>query len=127
MKKIILTSQAPKPIGPYAQAIEAKGFIFLSGQIPIDPASGKLVEGDMHAQTERVLKNLEAILWEAGSSLPRVVKTTVFLTDLNNYAAVNEVYARYFPEEPPARATVQVAGLPGGAKIEIDAIALTGK
>ncbi|NWF86123.1 MAG: RidA family protein [Bryobacteraceae bacterium] len=127
MKKIILTSQAPKPIGPYAQAIEAKGFIFLSGQIPIDPASGKLVEGDMHAQTERVLKNLEAILWEAGSSLPRVVKTTVFLTDLNNYAAVNEVYARYFPEEPPARATVQVAGLPAGAKIEIDAIALTGK
>jgi len=127
MKKIILTSQAPKPIGPYSQAIAAKGLLFLSGQIPIDPATGKLVAGDIRAQTERVLKNLEAILWEAGSSLPRVVKTNISLTDMNDFAAVNEVYARYFPEEPPARATVQVARLPAGANIEIDLIALTGK
>ena len=127
MKKTILTSQAPKPIGPYSQAIAAKGFLFLSGQIPTDPATGKLAQGDIRAQTERVLKNLEAVLWEAGASLPRVVKTTIFLTDMNNYAAVNEVYARYFPEAPPARSTVQVTSLPGGANIEIEVIALTGK
>lgn len=127
MKKTILTSQAPKPIGPYSQAIEAKGFLFLSGQIPTDPATGKLAQGDIRTQTERVLKNLEAVLWEAGASLPRVVKTTIFLTDMNNYAAVNEVYARYFPEAPPARSTIQVTSLPGGANIEIEVIALTGK
>lgn len=124
MKKSVLTPQAPQPIGPYAQAIEANGFLFLSGQIGLDPVTSNLVGDDIAAQTERVLKNLEVILWEAGSSLRRVVKTTVFLTDLNDFAAMNEVYARFFPEDPPARSTVECQALPRGARVEIDAIAL---
>ena len=124
MKKTILTPQAPQPIGPYAQAIAANGFLFLSGQIGIDPIRNTLVADEIAAQTERVLKNLEAILWEAGSSLRRVVKTTVFLADLNDFAPMNEVYMRFFPEEPPARSTVECSRLPRGARVEIDAIAL---
>lgn len=124
MRESILTPQAPKPIGPYVQAIAANGFLFLSGQIALDPLTSNLVADDIAAQTERVLKNLEAILWEAGSSLRRVVKTTVFLADLNDFAAMNEVYARFFPEEPPARSTVECRRLPRDARIEIEAIAL---
>ncbi|MFQ5817169.1 MAG: RidA family protein [Terriglobia bacterium] len=124
MKKSIVTPQAPKPIGPYTQAIAANGFLFLSGQVALDPATNNMVAGDISAQTERVLKNLEAILWEAGSSLRRVVKTTVFLADFTDFAAMNEVYARFFPEDPPARSTVECKQLPRGARVEIDAIAL---
>lgn len=126
MKKVILTPQAPQPIGPYSQAIESRGFLFLSGQIALDPVTKSIVGGDITAQTERVLKNLEAVLWEAGSSLSRVVKTTVFLADLNDFAAMNEVYARYFPENPPARSTVECRRLPRDARVEIDAIAWVG-
>lgn len=123
MKKRILTAEAPKAIGPYSQAIAAHGFLFLSGQIPLDPATNALVAGDVAAQTERVLKNLEAILKAAGASLGQVVKTTVYLADLNDFVAMNEVYARFFPEEPPARATVECSRLPRDVRVEIDAIA----
>jgi 2-iminobutanoate/2-iminopropanoate deaminase len=122
-KKHVTSSQAPKPIGPYSQAIIAGGLMFVSGQIPIDPASGELVEGDIEAQTEQVLKNIAAILKEAKMGPENVVKTTVFLRDLAEFARMNEVYARYLGKEPPARSTVQVAALPRGVKIEIDAIA----
>lgn len=123
MKKRILTAEAPKAIGPYSQAIAANGFLFLSGQIPLDPTTNALVAGDVAAQTERVLKNLEAILHAAGASLGQVVKTTVYLADLNDFAAMNEVYGRFFPEEPPARATVECSRLPRDVRVEIDAIA----
>lgn len=126
MKKAIFTPQAPKPIGPYVQAVEANGLLFLSGQIALDPVTGNLVADDIGAQTERVLKNLEAILWEAGSSLRRVVKTTVFLADLNDFAGMNEVYARFFPEDSPARSTVECRRLPRDARVEIEAVALVG-
>ena len=126
MKKAIFTPQAPKPIGPYVQAVKANGLLFLSGQIALDPVTGNLVADDIGAQTERVLKNLEAILWEAGSSLRRVVKTTVFLADLNDFAGMNEVYARFFSEEPPARSTVECRRLPRDARVEIEAVALVG-
>lgn len=124
MKEGIATPKAPAAIGPYSQGIRANGFLFLSGQVALDPASGKLVDGDIRAQTERVLKNLEAVLAAAGSSLEAVVKTTVFLADFNDFAAMNEVYGGFFPENPPARATVQVARLPRDSKVEIDLIAL---
>lgn len=123
-KQSISTPDAPKAIGPYAQAVRSGDFLFLSGQIPLDPASGNLVEGDIEKQAERVLQNLAAVLGAAGASLDDVVKTTVYLADMSHFLAVNAVYSRFFPREPfPARATVQVAALPRGALIEIDAIA----
>jgi 2-iminobutanoate/2-iminopropanoate deaminase len=123
-KKVVFASAAPTPVGPYAQAIVAGGFVFASGQIPLDPATGKLVEGEIEAQTERVLDNLRAVLEAAGASLDHVVRATVFLTDLAVFPRMNAVYARYFTADPkPARTTVQVAALPLGAKVEIDAIA----
>lgn len=123
-KQSISTPDAPKAIGPYAQAVRSGDFLFLSGQIPLDPASGNLVEGDIEKQAERVLQNLAAVLGAAGASLDDVVKTTVYLADMSHFPTVNAVYSRFFPHEPfPARATVQVAALPRGALIEIDAIA----
>lgn len=123
--KAIRSAQAPAPVGPYSQAVEHAGWIFASGQIPLDPASGRLVEGDIEAQTRRVLANLAAVLEAGGSGLERVVRTTIYLVDLADFARVNRVYAEFFRGEPaPARATVQVAALPLGAQVEIDAIAL---
>ena len=124
MRQIISTEGAPKAIGPYSQAVRSAGLLFLAGQIPIDPATGKLVEGDIATQTERVLENIKAILEAAGSSLERVVKTTVFLKDVNEFAAMNEMYGRYFPQNAPARSTIEAARLPRDARVEIDAIAL---
>ena len=124
MKQTIATAGAPKAIGPYSQAIVAKGLAFLSGQIPLDASTGKLVEGDVSVQTERVLENLRAVLDACGSSLARVVKTTVFLQDMDDFPKMNEVYARYFAEHPPARSTVQAARLPRDVKVEIDAVAV---
>ena len=123
----IQTSDAPKAIGPYSQAIDAPAgrMLFCSGQIPLDPASGEVVgAGDVRAQTDRVMRNLSAVLAAAGATLADVVKTTIYLTDLQDFAAVNEVYGRYFPETPPARATVGVAALPRGVQVEIDATAI---
>ena len=127
MKKTVSTPAAPKAIGPYSQAIEARGArtLFLSGQIPLDPATGELVKGDVEAQTARVMENLRAVLAAAGAGFEHVVRTTIFLLDLGDFAKVNEVYGRSFPGDPPARATVQVAALPRGARVEIDAIAVT--
>jgi 2-iminobutanoate/2-iminopropanoate deaminase len=125
MKERVETDSAPKAIGPYSQAIRSGGLIFASGQIPLDPQSGQIVEGDIAVQTERVLSNLKAVLEAAGSSLERIVKTTVFLADLNDFGGMNETYARFFPGVPPARSTVEVARLPRDARIEIDAIAFT--
>lgn len=124
MKQSIATQRAPQAIGPYSQGIAANGFLFLSGQIPLDPATGQVVEGDIAVQTERVLKNLEGVLEAAGSSLARVVKTTVYLKDLNDFGRMNEVYGKFFSSEPPARATVEVARLPRDVRVEIDLIAL---
>jgi 2-iminobutanoate/2-iminopropanoate deaminase len=126
MKQIVATEAAPRAIGPYSQAVISRGLVFVSGQIPLDPAKGQMVAGDIAAQTERVLENLRAILEASGSSLDRVIKTTVYLADLEDFPKVNEVYARYFPSAPPARATVQVARLPRDARIEIEAIAEVG-
>jgi len=123
MKKVWRTEQAPAVIGPYSQAVEAGGFLFLSGQIPLDPATGQLVAGDVVAQTERVLDNLGAVLAAANLDFGHVVKTTIFLTDLSSFPRVNEAYGRRFAADPPARATVQVAALPRGALVEIDAVA----
>ncbi|MGI8656202.1 MAG: RidA family protein [Pyrinomonadaceae bacterium] len=124
MKQIIETKSAPQAIGPYSQAVSANGFVFASGQIPLDPQTGEFVAGGVAEQTEQVLRNLAAVLEAAGSSLDKVVKTTVFLADMTDFAAMNEVYARHFNSEPPARATVAAAGLPRGARVEIEAIAL---
>src|SRR5579862_1777933 len=107
--KIISTPNAPAAIGPYSQAVVSNGFAFVSGQIPLDPATGKIVDGDIAAQTERVLENLKAVLGACGASLAKVVKTTVYVTDMREFAKMNEVYARHFPENPPARATVEAA------------------
>jgi 2-iminobutanoate/2-iminopropanoate deaminase len=120
----IQTDNAPAAIGPYSQAIKAGGFVFVSGQIPIDPQTGQFVPGGVAEQTERVLKNLAAVLEAAGSSLDRVVKTTVFLADMKEFSGMNEVYATFFSGPPPARATVAVAGLPRDARVEIEAVAL---
>jgi 2-iminobutanoate/2-iminopropanoate deaminase len=120
----ISTTSAPAALGPYSQAIVLDGMVFASGQIALDPTSGQLVEGDVRAQTHRVLQNLTAVLEAAGSSLGNVVKTTVFLTSMSNFTAMNEVYATYFGDEPPARSTVAVAELPKGAQLEIEAIAV---
>lgn len=119
----IATKKAPAAIGPYSQAISASGFVFLSGQIPLDPSTGQMVEGTIVQETERVLDNLGAVLDAAGLSFDHVVKTTIYLVDLIDFQAVNETYARRFLRTPPARATVQVAALPRGARVEIDAIA----
>jgi len=119
----ISTDRAPKAIGPYSQGIVTGGFLFLSGQVPLDPSTGSLLKGTMQDEAGRVLDNLKAVLEAAGSGLDRVVRTTVFLTDLKDFEAMNEVYGRYFGAHRPARSTVQVAGLPRGARIEIDAIA----
>lgn len=124
MKQVISTPGAPAAIGPYSQAIVSKGFAFLSGQIPLDPATGTLIEGGIEAQTARVLDNLQAVLEAAGSSLAAVVKTTVYLQDMTEFAAMNAVYARYFTDSPPARATVEAARLPKDVRIEIDCIAI---
>ena len=123
-RTVIATELAPKAIGPYSQGIRANGFVFCAGQTPIDPETSKLIEGDVGAQTRRVLQNLGAVLDAAGTSLSKVVKTTVFLTDMANFKAMNEVYAEFFPEHPPARSTFAVAGLPLGASVEIECIAL---
>jgi len=120
----IHTDSAPKAIGPYSQAIRAGELLFCSGQIPLDPATMTVVEGDIETQTRRVLQNLSAVLAAAGTSLNRVVKTTVFLTDLGEFARMNAVYAEFFTDTPPARSTVPVAALPRNAKIEVEAIAL---
>jgi 2-iminobutanoate/2-iminopropanoate deaminase len=120
----VSTDRGPKAIGPYSQAVKANGFVFLSGQIPLDPQTQQIVEGDIAAQTERVLENLKAIVEAAGSSIMRVVKTTVFLADMKDFAAMNDVYSRYFLAHPPARSTVEVARLPRNARVEIDVIAL---
>lgn len=124
MKKVIHTDKAPKAVGPYSQAIRAGSFLFASGQIPLDPATGKLVEGGIQEQARRVIENLKAVLEAGGADFSKVVKSTVFLDDLKNFGLFNEVYAEYFPAEQPARSTFQVAGLPLGAKIEIEMIAL---
>ena len=123
MKRIISSTDAPAAVGPYSQAVEANGFLFLSGQLPLD-ASGKLLPGNIAAQTEQVLKNLAVVLVAAGSSLERVVKTTVYLRDINDFASMNEVYGRYFPSDPPARATVEVSRLPRDARVLMELIAL---
>ena len=123
MKDVLLTARGPKPIGPYSQAIKSNGFVFVSGQVALDPQSGELVGTDVRQQTERVLENLKAILEAAGASLHHAVKSTVFLKDMNDFAAMNEVYARYFSAAPPARSTVQVARLPKDALVEIEVVA----
>ena len=125
MKEIITTDKAPRAIGPYSQAVRAGGFIFASGQIPFDPATGEFVAGGIAEQTEQVLKNLTAVFAAAGVGVDRIVKTTVFLADMADFTAMNEVYGRFFGDAPPARSTVQAAGLPRGARIEIDAIAVS--
>lgn len=124
MKDAISTELGPKAIGPYSQAVRANGFVFVSGQIALDPRTQELISGDITAQTERVLENLMAILQAAGSSLEKVVRTTVFLADMNEFASMNQVYARYFQHDFPARSTVQAARLPRDVRVEIDAIAL---
>jgi len=127
MKESIQTDKAPRAIGPYSQAIKAGGFLFASGQIPIDPETGQFVAGGIAEQTEQVLKNLSAVLQAAGSSLEQVVKTTVFLADMDEFARMNESYGKFFAENPPARATVEAARLPRDARVEIEAIAIVGE
>jgi 2-iminobutanoate/2-iminopropanoate deaminase len=124
VRERIQTENAPAAIGPYSQAIRAGGFVFASGQIPIDPATGEFVKGGVAEQTEQVLKNLAAVLEAAGSGLDQVVKTTVFLADMKDFPQMNEVYAKFFTGAPPARATVAAAGLPRDARVEIEAVAL---
>jgi len=124
VKEVISTDRGPKAIGPYSQAIRANGFIFISGQVAFDPATSQIVEGDAARQTARVLDNLKAIVEAAGSSLEHTVKATVFLKDMNDFAAMNDVYAHYFSKNPPARSTVEVARLPRDVRVEIDLIAL---
>jgi 2-iminobutanoate/2-iminopropanoate deaminase len=124
-KKVIETPEAPRAIGPYSQAIQAGPFVFISGQIPIDPSTGELVTGDIRQQTRQALENIRQILESQGLTLDQVVKTTLFLKDLENFVPVNEVYAAYFPTDPPARSTVEVARLPKNVDIEIEAVAFT--
>jgi len=125
VKEIIATDRGPKAIGPYSQAVRANGFVFVSGQIALDPQTQQLAAGEVKEQTARVLENLKAILEAAGSSLQKVVRTTVFLADMNEFAAMNEIYAQYFTAQPPARSTVQAARLPRDVRVEIDVIALS--
>jgi len=126
MQRIVATDAAPKAIGPYSQAVVYNGIAYLSGQIPLDPATGQLLDGDVAAQTERVLENLRAVLEACGSSLDKVLKTTVFLKDMSDFPKMNEVYARYFPANPPARATVEAARLPRDVRVEIECVAIAG-
>ena len=123
MKDIILTERGPKPIGPYSQAIKANGFLFISGQVALDAKTGEFQGGDIRQQTERVLENLKGIVEAGGSHMSRAVKATVFLNDMNDFAAMNETYGKYFSAAPPARTTIQVARLPKDALVEIDLIA----
>jgi 2-iminobutanoate/2-iminopropanoate deaminase len=123
MKAIVLTDRGPKPIGPYSQAVKSAGFLFASGQVALDPRTNEFFGGDIRQQTQLVLENIKAILEAAGSNLNHVVKTTVFLKDMNDFAAMNEVYAKFFTIAPPARSTVEVARLPKDALVEIDVIA----
>ena len=124
MRDVVATDQAPKAIGPYSQAIRAGGLIFTSGQVAIDPATQQVIVGDIGAQTDRVMKNLSAVLKTAGSDLSKALRCTVFLKNMGDFAAMNEVYGRYFPQAPPARSTVEVARLPKDVLVEIDVIAL---
>jgi 2-iminobutanoate/2-iminopropanoate deaminase len=124
VKEVISTPQAPRAIGPYSQAIRAGGFVFLSGQIALDAATGYIVEGGVTQQTARIMENLKAVLEAAGSSLDKVVKTTVFLKSMDDFGKMNEIYGRYFTENPPARSTVEAARLPRDVRVEIDAIAI---
>jgi 2-iminobutanoate/2-iminopropanoate deaminase len=123
MRDVVVTDRGPKPIGPYSQAIKSGGFIFLSGQVALDPKSGEMAGGDIRQQTERTLNNIKGILEAAGANLHHIVKTTVFLKDLNDFAAMNEVYGRFFSSAPPARSTVQVTRLPKDALVEIEVTA----
>jgi 2-iminobutanoate/2-iminopropanoate deaminase len=123
VKDIVLTDKGPKPIGPYSQAVKSNGFLFVSGQVALDPRSNEFVPGDVRQQTERVLENLKGILEASGANLNHVVKTTVFLKDINDFAAMNEIYGKFFTAAPPARSTVQVARLPKDALVEIEVIA----
>ncbi len=124
MKEIVHTDRGPKPIGPYSQAVKANGFLYLAGQVALDPKTGELTGGDIRQQTERTLENVKGILEAAGSNLHHVVKTTVFLKDLNDFAAMNDVYGRFFTVAPPARSTVQASRLPKDALLEIEVIAV---
>jgi 2-iminobutanoate/2-iminopropanoate deaminase len=124
VKESVQTENAPKAIGPYSQAIKANGMLFASGQVPIDPATGEIIIGTIGEQTERVFRNLQAVLEAAGTSFDKVVKTTVFLADLKDFAEMNQAYAKFFAEAPPARSTVEVSRLPKDARVEIDLIAL---
>src|SRR5712672_4265465 len=124
MREVIFTKNAPQAIGPYSQAVKANGFVFLSGQIAIDPSTQQVITGDVAAQTDRVLRNVSEILEAAGSGLGKVVRSTVFLKDMNDFAAMNQVYGKYFSSAPPSRSTVEVARLPKDVLVEIDAIAL---
>jgi len=125
-REIVRSPVAPAAIGPYSQGVRSGGLLFCSGQIPLDPATGKMVEGGISEQTERVLLNIEAVLTAGGASLSSVLKTTVYLVDLADFPAMNAVYGRFFPGEPPARATVEVSKLPAGARVEIEAVAAAG-
>jgi 2-iminobutanoate/2-iminopropanoate deaminase len=124
MREVISTNEGPKAIGPYSQAIKANGFVFVSGQVALDPVTNTLVSGDVGFQTDRVMKNLKGILTAAGTSLEKVVKSSVFLKNMNDFSAMNEVYGKYFPSAPPARSTVEVARLPKDVLVEIDVIVL---
>ncbi len=124
MREIISTEHGPKAIGPYSQAVKANGFVFTAGQVALDPATGSVVGTEIKAQTERVMENLKGIVEAAGSTMHKVVKTTVFLKDMNDFVAMNEVYARYFPAAPPARSTVEVSRLPKDVRVEIEVVAL---
>ena len=126
MKEVVKTAQAPAAIGPYSQGIKIPGgtLVFTAGQVPLDPATGQLMNGDIKTQTRRALENLAAIVNAAGATLSQVVKTTVFMTDLGEFAAMNEVYAEFFSHQPPARTTVEVRALPRGARVEIEALAI---
>jgi 2-iminobutanoate/2-iminopropanoate deaminase len=123
MRDVVLTDRGPKPIGPYSQAVRVNGFLFVSGQVALDPKTGEMSKGDVREQTERVLENVKGIVEAAGSKMPHVIKTTVFLKNMNDFTAMNEVYARYFTAAPPARSTVEVARLPKDALVEIEVVA----
>lgn len=126
-REIVSTEQAPAAIGPYSQAVRTKDLIFVSGQIPIDPATGQLVSGDIRAETRQAMQNLKAILTAAGSSLENIVKTTLYISNMDQFAVINEVYAEFFADQPPARACVEVARLPRDVGVEVEAVALTGR
>jgi 2-iminobutanoate/2-iminopropanoate deaminase len=123
MRDVVLTDRGPKPIGPYSQAVRVNGFLFVSGQVALDPKTGEMSPGDVREQTERALENVKGIVEAAGSKMPHVIKTTVFLKNMNDFTAMNEVYARYFTAAPPARSTVEVARLPKDALVEIEVVA----